>query len=56
MQNNYDNNNNNNNGDDKNNNDVIIKLIKNAKILKLFVITFLFTEELAQKKNKKILY
>ena len=43
--------NNNNNGDDKSNNDVIIKLIKNAKIIKLFVITFLVTEELAQKLN-----
>ena len=30
---------------------VIIKLIKNAKIIKLFVITFLVTEELSQ-KNK----
>ena len=29
--------------------DIIIKLIKNVKISKLFVITFLVTEELAQK-------
>ena len=46
---NYNNNNNNKNGDDKNDNDVIIKLIKNAKIVKLFA-TFLVTEELAQNK------
>ena len=38
----------NNNGDDNNNNYVIMKLIKNAKIIKLFII-FLLTEELAQK-------
>ena len=47
---NYNNNNNNKNGDDKNDNDVIIKLIKKAKIIKLFVITFLVTEQLAQNK------
>ena len=39
-----------NKNDDKNNNDLIIKLIKNIKIIKLFVITFLVMEELAQNK------
>ena len=34
------------------NNNAIIKLIKNARIMKLFVITFLITEELSQKNNK----
>ena len=32
------------------NNDVIIKLIKNTKIITLFVIIFLVTKELAEKK------
>ena len=45
-------NNNNNNNNQKNNNDVIIKLIKNTKTTKLFVITFLVTEQLAQKTKK----
>ena len=31
-------------------NDVIIKLVKNANIIKLFLIIFLVTVELAQKK------
>ena len=31
-------------------NDVIIKLVKNANIIKLFLIIFLVTEKLAQKK------
>ena len=39
------------NGNDKNNNDAIIKLAKNAKISKLFVIIYLASEELAQKKK-----
>ena len=48
---NNNNNKNNNNGDDKNNNNVIIKPIKITEIIKLFVITFLVTEELSQ-RNK----
>ena len=47
----YNNNNNNDNGDDNNNNDVIVKLFRNSKIIKIFIIPFLVTEELAQ-KNK----
>ena len=39
---------NNNNGDD-NNNYVIIKRIRNAKIIKLFVVTLNVTEELVKK-------
>ena len=39
----------------KNNNDVIMKLFKNAKIIKLFVITFLVTEDLVQNKFLLIL-
>ena len=38
-------------GDNENNNDLLIKLIKIAKIIKLFVITFLVTEGLSQKKK-----
>ena len=39
----------NNNGDDNNNNYVIIKRIRNAKIIKLFVVALNVTEELAKK-------
>ena len=38
----YNNNYNNKNGNDKNNNGVIMKLIKNAKIIKLCVISLFF--------------
>ena len=48
---NNDNNNNkiNNNNGDENKNNYVIKWIRNAKIIKLFVVTLNVTEELAKK-------
>ena len=44
-----------NNGDNKNNDNVTIKLIENAKIIKLFVIIFLVTYFKQNSKTKHLL-